>query len=66
MPLVFVSLCANKAEVLSGEEARMVLAFFLTAGMVISRLGFSSLLRWLSQSIDDGTCGHNGLSVHLH
>lgn len=38
---------AQQGRGFSGEEARMVFAFF-TAGMVISRLGFSSLLRWLS------------------
>jgi MFS family permease len=31
----------------SGEDARLVFAFF-TGGMAISRLGFSSLLRWFS------------------
>jgi MFS transporter, FHS family, glucose/mannose:H+ symporter len=38
---------AQQGRGFTGEEARMVFAFF-TAGMVISRLGFSSMLRWLS------------------
>lgn len=38
---------AQQGRGFSGEEARMTFAFF-TAGMVISRLGFSSLLRWMS------------------
>ncbi|MGO4891552.1 MFS transporter [Flavobacterium sp. W21_SRS_FM6] len=38
---------AQQGRGFTGEEARMVFAFF-TAGMVISRLGFSTLLRWLS------------------
>ena len=38
---------AQQGRGFSGEEARLVFAYF-TAGMVISRLGFSTLLRWLS------------------
>lgn len=38
---------AQKGRGFSGEEARWVFAFF-TAGMAISRLGFSALLAWFS------------------
>ena len=38
---------AQEGRGFSGEEARMVFAFF-TAGMAISRLGFALLLRWFS------------------
>ncbi|KXI28561.1 MFS transporter [Paraglaciecola hydrolytica] len=38
---------AQEGRGFSGEDARLTFAFF-TAGMAISRLGFSSLLRWFS------------------
>ncbi len=38
---------AQEGRGFSGEDARMVFAFF-TAGMVVSRLGFSILLRWFT------------------
>lgn len=38
---------AQQGRGFSGDDARLVFAFF-TGGMVISRLGFSSLLRWFS------------------